>query len=142
MSKNVKNQRIWRKKNLFFFKNVWTDADSRTNTILKRLHDLAHKKNGGAGGGGEGLTNERLGSEHVIWGPMRGFKKIALGGDNTQTDRQTLQLLERIGLRIDSLKMINDQIISDPLQDQLKVGALFEAWFATKIPSLSQPFSR
>ena len=73
---------------------------------------------------------------------MRGLKKIALGGDNTQTDRRTLQLLERIGLRIDSLKMINDQNISDPLQDQLKEVALFEAWFATKIPSLSQPFSR
>ena len=27
--------------------------------------------------------------------------------------------------------------ISDPLQDQLKVGAIVHAWFATKIPSLS-----
>ena len=30
------------------------------------------------------------------------------------------------------------QNISDPLQDQFKVGAIFQAWFTTKISNLSQ----
>ena len=36
---------------------------------------------------------------------MRGLKKIAWEGDNTQTNIQTSQLYERIGLRADSLKI-------------------------------------
>ena len=39
--------------------------------------------------GGGGVTNERPGSDCVIWGPMRGFEKTAPGGADTQTDRQT-----------------------------------------------------
>ena len=50
-----------------------TDVDSRTDTILKRLHDLGGGRGrwgGGGGRGGErrrkgGGTNERPGTDHV-----------------------------------------------------------------------------
>ena len=61
--------------------------------------------------GGGGLTNERPGSDHVILGPMRGLEKNRMGRGQTNTqfrDRQTLRLLERIGLRADSLKILQD----------------------------------
>ena len=58
--------------NLLMKKNFLTDADSRTNTILERLCDL---------------SNERPGSDHVTWGPMRGLEKNCIG--RGQTHRQT-----------------------------------------------------
>ena len=38
------------------------------------------------GGGGVGLTNERPGSDHETWGPMRGLKK-----DNMKRGHQTVR---------------------------------------------------
>ena len=38
---------------------------------------------------GGGLTNERPGTDHVISGPMRGLKKTASDGADTQTNTQT-----------------------------------------------------
>ena len=52
---------------------VWLHARART---------LSYSTQGG-------LTNERPGSGHVTWGPMRGLEKNAWKGTNTQTDRQT-----------------------------------------------------
>ena len=43
-------------------KNLSTDADSRTDTILERLHDLSAKKEKKKKGG---ATNEWPGSDHV-----------------------------------------------------------------------------
>ena len=58
-----------------------------------------------AGGG----ANERPGSDHVIWGPIRGIGKKCLGRGHKKTryTERTLQLYERIGLRADSLKKFN-----------------------------------
>ena len=63
--------------------NLSTDTDRSTATKKNKKNTVHEKK-----GGGEGFSNERPGSDHLIWGPMRGLKKIARGGDR-QTDRQT-----------------------------------------------------
>ena len=44
-----------------------------------------------------GGTNERRGTDHVTWGPMRGLKKTAPDGANRHTDRQTWRLSDWIG---------------------------------------------
>ena len=90
-----------------------TNADSRTNTNLKRLRNNfflfschffffppspanvgAAKGPGGGGEGGGwggegGLTNERSQTDHVITGPMRGLKNGMGRGKNSHTDTQT-----------------------------------------------------
>ena len=57
-------------------------------------------------GGGEGSTNEGRGSDHAIWGPMRGLKNCYMkrGHIYRQIYRLTSRLLERISLRAVSLK--------------------------------------
>ena len=41
------------------------------------IKKIINKKNGiGVGGKGEGLINEKSGTDHVIRGPMRGLKKL------------------------------------------------------------------
>ena len=42
-----------------------------------------------------GLTNERPGSGHVIWGPTRGLEKNRMG--RGQTDRRTCRLSDQLG---------------------------------------------
>ena len=49
---------LWKKSRILETKNLSTDADRRSDTILGRLHNLSKKKNyvfwGGGGGGGGG----------------------------------------------------------------------------------------
>ena len=45
-----------------------------------------------------GLTSERPGSGHVIWGPMRGLKKLnPMAQTDRQTDRRTWRLYDQLG---------------------------------------------
>ena len=66
MQNMIKKSRIREKKNLS------TDADSRTNTILEMLHEKIYNLTfpPGTGTGRGGSTNERPGSDHVIWRPI------------------------------------------------------------------------
>ena len=52
--------------------------------------------------------NERLGSDHVIWGQIRDLKKIYMGRGQTDWSiyKLTSRLLDRISLRVHSLKIL------------------------------------
>ena len=53
-----------------------------------------------SGGGGGGLTNERPGSGHVTWGPMRGLEKNCTRWrrqTDTNTHRRTWRLYDQLG---------------------------------------------